>query len=37
VDLFEPPLWASWLVLLIICGFCLLLLVRKIRAYEVVS
>jgi ABC-2 type transport system permease protein len=37
VDLFEPPLWASWLVLLLIGGFCLLLLVRKIRAYEVVS
>ncbi|HUQ34050.1 MAG TPA: hypothetical protein VM095_18150 [Pyrinomonadaceae bacterium] len=37
VDLFEPPLWSSWLVLLLIGGFCLLLLVRKIRAYEVVS
>lgn len=36
VDLFEPPLWASWLVLLAICAFCLLLLVRKVRAYEVV-
>jgi ABC-2 type transport system permease protein len=36
VDLFEPPLWASWLVLVVICACCLLLLVRKIRAYEVV-
>jgi ABC-2 type transport system permease protein len=37
VDLFEPPLWASWMVLIVICAFCLLLLYRKIRAYEVVS
>ena len=37
VDLFEPPLWGSWLVLGAIGAFCLLLLVRKVRAYEVVS
>lgn len=37
VDLFEPPLWASWMVLLAICAFCLWLLYRKVRAYEVVS
>jgi len=37
VDLFEPPLWASWLVLLAICAACLWLLYRKVRAYEVVS
>ena len=37
VPLNEPPLWCSWAALLIICGFCLLLLVRKVRAYEVVS
>lgn len=37
VDLFEPPLWSSWLVLCAIGAFCLLLLVRKVRAYEVVS
>jgi len=36
-DLFEPPLWSSWLVLTAIGVFCLLLLVRKVRAYEVVS
>jgi ABC-2 type transport system permease protein len=36
-DLFEPPLWSSWLVLAAVCAFCLLLLVRKVRAYEVVS
>jgi ABC-2 type transport system permease protein len=37
VDLYEPPLWASWMVLIAICAFCLLLLYRKVRAYEVVS
>jgi ABC-2 type transport system permease protein len=37
VDLYEPPLWGSWLVLGAIGAFCLLLLVRKVRAYEVVS
>ena len=35
--LYEPPLWSSWLVLCAIGAFCLLLLVRKVRAYEVVS
>jgi ABC-2 type transport system permease protein len=33
----EPPLWASWLVLFLICAFCLWLLSRKVRAYEVVK
>ena len=33
----EPPLWASWLVLALACAFCLWLLSRKIRAYEVVK
>jgi ABC-2 type transport system permease protein len=37
VDLFEPPLWASWMALLAICACCLWLLYRKVRAYEVVS
>jgi ABC-2 type transport system permease protein len=37
VDLFEPPLWSTWLVLCAVGAFCLLLLVRKVRAYEVVS
>jgi ABC-2 type transport system permease protein len=37
VDLYEPPLWSSWVVLFAIGAFCLLLLVRKVRAYEVVS
>jgi ABC-2 type transport system permease protein len=37
VVLMEPPLWASWLVLALVCLFCLWLLSRKVRAYEVVK
>jgi ABC-2 type transport system permease protein len=37
VTLYEPPLWSSWLVLAIFCGFFVLLLMRKVRAYEVVK
>lgn len=37
VVLREPPLWASWLVVALICLACLLLLARKVRAYEVVK
>jgi ABC-2 type transport system permease protein len=33
----EPPLWSSWLVLGFICACCVLLLMRKVRAYEVVK
>ena len=33
----EPPLWASWFMLFLICALCLLLLSRKVRAYEVVK
>jgi len=33
----EPPLWASWVVLFLICTFCLWLLSRKVKAYEVVK
>jgi len=33
----EPPLWASWLMLFLICAFCLWLLSRKVKAYEVVK
>ena len=36
VVLLEPPLWASWLVVGLICLACLWLLARKVRAYEVV-
>ncbi|HWW76679.1 MAG TPA: hypothetical protein VNZ44_14880 [Pyrinomonadaceae bacterium] len=37
VTLREPPLWAFWLVLALVCAVCLLLLARKVRAYEVVK
>ena len=33
----EPPLWASWTVLFLICAACLGLLSRKLKAYEVVK
>jgi ABC-2 type transport system permease protein len=33
----EPPLWASWLMLFLVCALCLLLLSRKVKAYEVVK
>jgi ABC-2 type transport system permease protein len=33
----EPPLWSSWVVLAFICACCVLLLMRKVRAYEVVK
>jgi ABC-2 type transport system permease protein len=36
ITLLEPPLWCSWLALSLFCAFCLYLLVRKVRAYEVV-
>ncbi|HJQ32380.1 MAG TPA: hypothetical protein VJ866_09380 [Pyrinomonadaceae bacterium] len=37
VVLREPPLWACWLVLAFVCLVCVLLLARKVRAYEVVK
>jgi ABC-2 type transport system permease protein len=33
----EPPLWAFWLAVALICLVCLGLLARKVRAYEVVK
>jgi ABC-2 type transport system permease protein len=33
----EPPLWASWMMLALACAFCLWMLMRKVRAYEVVK
>ena len=36
MTLMNPPLWSSWLMLSLICAGCLLLLYRKVRAYEVV-
>jgi len=36
IQLYEPPLWASWMVLFVICAVCLALLSWKVKAYEVV-
>lgn len=35
--LMEPPLWASWLVVALVCVACVWLLARKVRAYEVIK
>lgn len=37
IVLLEPPLWASWLVVGLVCGVCVWLLARKVRAYEVIK
>jgi ABC-type transport system involved in multi-copper enzyme maturation permease subunit len=37
IALLEPPLWASWLVVLLVCALCVWLLSRKVRAYEVIK
>ena len=37
IALLEPPLWASWLVIALICAVCVWLLARKVRAYEVIK
>ena len=37
IVLLEPPLWASWLVIIVVCGICVWLLSRKVRAYEVIK
>lgn len=37
MSLSEPPLWASWLVVALICAICVWLLSRKVRAYEVIK
>jgi hypothetical protein len=36
VVLNQPPLWASWFALFVVCAICLALLSRKVKAYEVV-
>lgn len=36
LPLLEPPLWASWTVLFLVCAVCLALLSWKVKAYEVV-
>ncbi len=37
IALLEPPLWVSWLVVTLVCLFCVWLLTRKVRAYEVIK
>ncbi|MFS8064663.1 MAG: hypothetical protein ACMG5Z_08735, partial [Luteimonas sp.] len=37
IALLEPPLWASWLLVTAVCGICVWLLSRKVRAYEVIK
>jgi ABC-2 type transport system permease protein len=37
IALLEPPLWASWLVIALVCAICVWLLSRKVRAYEVIK
>ena len=37
VVLSEPPLWASWAALFIVCAICLAVLSRRVKAYEVVN
>jgi ABC-2 type transport system permease protein len=33
----SVPVWAAWTSLLVACGICVLLLARKVRAYEIVK
>jgi hypothetical protein len=33
----EPSVWASWMVIAAVCGVCVWLLSRRVRAYEVVK
>jgi ABC-2 type transport system permease protein len=37
IVVYEPPLWASWFALFVVCAICLALLSRKVKAYEVVK
>lgn len=36
-SLLELPLWSAWLMLLTTCAVCLVIIARKVRAYEVVG
>jgi ABC-2 type transport system permease protein len=37
IVMLEPPLWISWLVVIAVGAFCVWLLSRKVRAYEVIK
>jgi len=37
IVLLEPPLWASWLVVGLVCAVCVWVLARRVRAYEVIT
>ena len=37
ITVYEPPLWASWIALFVICAICLAVLSRKVKAYEVIN
>jgi ABC-2 type transport system permease protein len=37
IALLEPPLWASWLLIIGVCAICVWLLSYKVRAYEVIK
>jgi ABC-2 type transport system permease protein len=36
IVIYQPPLWASWTMLFLLCAACLALLSWKVKAYEVV-
>ena len=37
IAMLEPPLWASWLLIALVCAVCVWVLARKVRAYEVIK
>ena len=37
IKMLEPPIWVSWLLIIAVCGVCVWLLSRKVRAYEVIK
>ncbi|HEX2640497.1 MAG TPA: hypothetical protein VHL50_08000, partial [Pyrinomonadaceae bacterium] len=37
IAMLEPPLWASWLLIALVCTVCVWVLARKVRAYEVIK
>lgn len=37
IVMLEPPLWVSWMVVVLVCAVCVFVLSRKVRAYEVIK